>query len=96
MFWAFAATLAAIKDLPVASNPAISEILPTGIPASFPLQTIESSHLEPVGIHSFTWVGLLSWSECATSLPAFLLIMPRIEAISSAPFFSFDTFKIYI
>ena len=35
----------------------------TGMPACLPLQMMASSHREPVGIHSFTSVGLLSCSE---------------------------------
>ena len=38
-------------------SPANSVILPTGIPADLPLQIIESSHVEEVGIHAYTSVG---------------------------------------
>ena len=88
-FCAFAAICAAIYDLPVDSSPAISTIFPTGIPASFPRQIIESSHREPVGIQSFTIVGLSSFRLWAMFMPAFLLISLRISEIESLPRFLF-------
>ena len=55
---------------------------------SLPFQIIESSHLEPVGIHSFTSVGLSSVRLCATGRPAFLLSIFRISSNLTVPGFN--------
>ena len=85
IFCAFAAICAARKDLPVASSPASSVTFPTGIPAYLPLQIIESSQRDPVGIHNFTSVGLSSRRSCATLRFAFLFIIALRSDIDTRP-----------
>ena len=67
------------------SKPAISVTLPTGIPETCPLQIMESSQREPVGIHSLTSVGLSPVKSWATFLPAFLFTSFIRSCIDTRP-----------
>ena len=87
IFWALAATCAAIYDLPVDASPASSEILDPGIPAISPREIMESNHLEPVGIQYGTCVGFFSVRLCATLIPACLFIIDRMSVMLILPAF---------